>query len=183
MKRDLDIPAMARNLFVSTCELLKLNPDELTAAQKIRVDRASALRLQIDDLQSAQLRGAQIDLAKLIEASEALEHLLATSVTIPVKEHTEAREALATLIGNLAAVEQSETALLREENERLRAELAALRPRSLPPPPEPQPNNNNAASPPARRGMTTSAAMAADPWLRISRWTRREQGDEQQTRA
>jgi hypothetical protein len=27
MKRDLDFPAMARNLFVSTCELLKLNPD------------------------------------------------------------------------------------------------------------------------------------------------------------
>jgi hypothetical protein len=81
---------------LETCELLKLNPDDLTAAQKIRVDRASALRLQIDDLQSAQLRGAQIDLGKLIEASEALEHLLATSVTIPVKEHTEAREALGT---------------------------------------------------------------------------------------
>jgi hypothetical protein len=116
----------------------------LTAAQKIRVDRASSLRLQIDDLQSAQLRGAQIDLGKLIEASEALEHLLATSVTIPVKEHTEAREALAKLIGNLAAVEENETARLREENEQLRAELAALRPRALAPPPPP---NNTTAAP------------------------------------
>jgi hypothetical protein len=153
MQRDLDIPAMARNLFVNTCKLLGLDPDDLTAAQKIRVDRASALRLQIDDLQSAQLRGAQIDLAKLIEASEALEHLLATSVTIHAKEHDEARETLAKLIGSLAAVEQRETALLREENEQLRAELAALRPRSLPPPP-----NNNTDLP------TPEPPPARPPW-------------------
>ena len=71
-----DIATQARRLREQTCKLLDLKPDDLTLTQKLRVNRASALRIQIDDLEAAQLRGEQIDINKLIEASEALERLL-----------------------------------------------------------------------------------------------------------
>ena len=44
-------------------------------AEKIRVDRASALRLLLDDMQAAQLNGSAIDVAAFIKASEELERL------------------------------------------------------------------------------------------------------------
>lgn len=51
-----DLATKSRRLFASTSELLGLDPKHLTLAQKVRVDRASALRLQIDDLQSTPSR-------------------------------------------------------------------------------------------------------------------------------
>jgi hypothetical protein len=141
-----DLKAMARNLFAGTCEMLKLDPNNLTNAQKVRVDRASALRLQIDDLQAAQLRGAQIDMAKLIEASEALEHLLATSEVSAIERRPDdARQQLFKLISNLQTAEKSEAAWLRDENKELRAEIERLRceivAQRATPAPQPLPDN------------------------------------------
>jgi hypothetical protein len=48
------------SLRASTVALLGYDVDNLTAAQKIRVDRAIALRLVIDDAQARQMRGEVI---------------------------------------------------------------------------------------------------------------------------
>jgi hypothetical protein len=45
----------------SSAKLLKLDPDALSAAESVRVDRCAALRLMLDQMQSAQLAGATID--------------------------------------------------------------------------------------------------------------------------
>jgi hypothetical protein len=142
-----DLKTMARNLFADTCKMLKLDPNNLTNAQKVRVDRASALRLLIDDLQAAQLRGAQIDMAKLIEASEALEHLLATSEAVSAnnRDPDGAKRRLFGLLANLQAAEKSEAERLREENKQLRHEIKMLHAEiaSKQPPPEPKPPPDN----------------------------------------
>lgn len=57
-------------------ELLKYDLNNLTAAQSVRLDRAAALRLELDDVQSRQLAGLPIDMAKFVVASEALERLV-----------------------------------------------------------------------------------------------------------
>jgi hypothetical protein len=65
-----------RALRTSTAALLKYDIDNLTAAQEIRVARAAALRLQLDDLQSRQLAGEQINMSLFVAASEALERMV-----------------------------------------------------------------------------------------------------------
>jgi hypothetical protein len=60
----------------STATLLGYSDaDKLTAAQQIRVDRAIALRLVIDDAQAKQMRGEQIDVKSFVAASEDLEKM------------------------------------------------------------------------------------------------------------
>jgi hypothetical protein len=49
---------------------------KLTAAQSVRLDRAAALRLELDDLQGRQLAGLPIDTNKYVVASESLERLV-----------------------------------------------------------------------------------------------------------
>jgi hypothetical protein len=56
--------------------LLKYDLNNLTAAQSVRLDRAAALRLELDDISSRQLAGLPIDMAKFVVASEALERLV-----------------------------------------------------------------------------------------------------------
>jgi hypothetical protein len=65
------------HLKASTAKLLGYDDvDHLTASQRIRVDRALALRLVIDDTQSRQMRGEVIDVRAFTLASEALERMV-----------------------------------------------------------------------------------------------------------
>lgn len=57
-------------------QLLGVDLQRMSPAQTVRLDRATALRLEIDTLQSKQLAGSPIDVGKLMQASEALERLL-----------------------------------------------------------------------------------------------------------
>src|SRR5689334_17373916 len=59
-----------------TADLLGYDLANLTSAQSIRLDRAAALRLELDDIQSRQLAGLTIDMTKYVAASEALERLV-----------------------------------------------------------------------------------------------------------
>jgi predicted nuclease with TOPRIM domain len=119
-----DLETKSRRLFAGTCELLGLDPKQLTLGQKIRVSRASALRLQIDDLEKAQLLGQPIDINKLCEASEALERLV--NATGSASKNFEKQKAEFARLLNLqlnAAGEYEEIHKrpnLREENAQLR---------------------------------------------------------------
>ena len=55
-----------------TATLLGYDLSNLTPAQSVRLDRAAALRLELDDVQSRQLAGLPVDMAKFVVASEAL---------------------------------------------------------------------------------------------------------------
>jgi hypothetical protein len=59
-----------------TADLLRYDLNNLTPAQSIRLDRAAALRLELDDISSRQLAGLPVDMAKFVVASEALERML-----------------------------------------------------------------------------------------------------------
>jgi hypothetical protein len=61
----------------SSAKLLRLNPDSLSAAQSVRVDRCAALRLLLDRFQSQQLAGGEIDAKAFIAASASLSGCLA----------------------------------------------------------------------------------------------------------
>jgi hypothetical protein len=63
-------------LRASTAKLLRLDPAALSPSQQVRVDRCASLRLLLDGMQSAQLRGEQIDTRAFISASTELERLL-----------------------------------------------------------------------------------------------------------
>jgi hypothetical protein len=73
-----DIAKMGAKLRLQVCELLKLNPAALSAADEVLVSRIGSLRLLVSDLESAQLRGERIDLPLYLEASKALEDALRT---------------------------------------------------------------------------------------------------------
>ena len=68
--------ARAKALRASTCPLLGLDVEKLTPVDDVLVGRASALRLLVADLESAQLAGRAIDVAKYIDASAAVEDIL-----------------------------------------------------------------------------------------------------------
>lgn len=130
-----DIAAQARRLRAQTCELLGLDPNGLSVTQQLRVSRASALRLQIDDLESAQLRGQPIDINKLVDASESLERLVGGNPEAPAAyDFSGAKEELDRLLVQRAAAiehrEQRESERLREENAKLREENTQLRQRN-----------------------------------------------------
>jgi hypothetical protein len=151
----LNIEKTQRKLFLDTCKVLGLDPRNLSLAQRLRVDRASALRLEIDDLQAAQLGGRAIDIRRFIDASEALERLVNSTPTGNGSESSIslAHKRLAELIGNHASERDRSMEELKSENAKLRAEIAELRA----PAPEPRPDNvvpidgvarANAAKPP-----------------------------------
>jgi hypothetical protein len=155
-----DLETKSRRLFAGTCELLGLKPEQLTLAQRLRVSRASALRLQIDDLEKAQLLGQPIDIKQLVEASEALERLVNTTPNgdgSGSDKWEKARIEFEALIGlhlHTAGNEPKDTSeapTLREENTRLREENFKLKvqlteltsTKSMPQPtPTKQPDNN-----------------------------------------
>ena len=72
-------PALYDRLRRNTAEMLRYNLSDLSPQQKVRLDRAASLRLEIDNIQSRQLIGQPIDMAKFVASSEALERLIATA--------------------------------------------------------------------------------------------------------
>ena len=75
MSGQLNIEKTANKLFLDTCQFSTSIPNDLSVAQRLRVNRASVLRLQIDDLEAAHC-AASNSTSQLIEASEALERLV-----------------------------------------------------------------------------------------------------------
>jgi hypothetical protein len=179
-----DLETKARRLFAGTCELLGLDPKHLTLPQKLRVSRASALRLQIDDLEKAQLLGQPIDIKQLVEASEALEKLVNATPNgdgSASRNFEKAKAEFERLIGvHLNAAGEYEeidkqpslredNARLREDNARLLDEnfnlKAQLKELSTAKPPPTQQVNNNVVPLPKSRLEETNNRKPPDHYL------------------
>ena len=178
MTPDLDIAGMSNWLRASTAKLLGLDESKLSVAEKIRVDRASALRLLLDDMQAAQLNGGAIDVGEFIKASEELERLAGGNPeTTSTHDFSGAREELARFFVQRAerieAREMKESERLREELTKLREENTKLRSDlkvQAPQAPQKQPDNvvvfdgtarANAAKPPA---SYLKEGQPREPW-------------------
>jgi hypothetical protein len=110
-----------------TAVLLGYDLTNLTPAESIRLDRAATLRLELDDVQSRQLAGLPIDMAKFVVASEALERLVGgnpeTSTT--GVDFSNAHAELAALLDKrTAAIERRNAHELRDV--RANEEMAAI---------------------------------------------------------
>jgi hypothetical protein len=83
-----------------TAELLGYDLERLTAEQALRLDTAAALRLALDHLQGAVVRGESIDITKMLTASEALARLLPPTVlaTPPSEQREDPRVVLWNII-------------------------------------------------------------------------------------
>jgi hypothetical protein len=117
-----DQAKLFNSLRASTVELLGYDVDNLTAAQRIRVDRVIALRLVIDDAQAKQMRGESIDVRAFVSASEDLERMVGGNPASPPTEarfSVDARARLRrliekTLLGGEEIVDESQEALERQ---------------------------------------------------------------------
>jgi hypothetical protein len=76
MSEENPIARMQRRLRADTAKLLNYDINNLSAWQSVRLDRASTLRLQLDDISAAQLRGEVVDMPRFILASKELEAML-----------------------------------------------------------------------------------------------------------
>jgi hypothetical protein len=127
----LDGPEFFDALRADTSRLLGFSSvDGLAPSQSLKVDIVSSLRLELDRVQAAQLRGEPIDMKVLMMAGEMLERLLrpAEAVVAGADQFSDARERLAQLIDGLAgAAEHEQARVEREEITRLKAEVESLR--------------------------------------------------------
>jgi hypothetical protein len=73
-----ELDKRSRNLRRQTfCEFLNIDAfDALSPSDQVRVDKIGALRLEIGDLQVMQLAGRDVNVSRLVEASEQLEQLI-----------------------------------------------------------------------------------------------------------
>ena len=116
----IDTELMRKNLRAKTAAMLKLDVDNLTPAQSVRLDRAATLSLELNDIEERKLIGAPFDMVKYIAASEALERMLGGDPDVqqqPADQFAGAREELARFLENRAAA-------IERRDERLKAEAA-----------------------------------------------------------
>jgi hypothetical protein len=81
------------------------NAGALSPEQMLRADCATALRLGLDALQGALIRGESVDMAKMLTASEALARLLPPAVLAapPAERREDPRKALLEMILTMRA--------------------------------------------------------------------------------
>ena len=71
-----DTAALFEKVRAETAQMLGFDILCLTPAQGVRLDRATALRLEVDRILSLQMRGEPIDVGRLTTASIQLEEML-----------------------------------------------------------------------------------------------------------
>jgi hypothetical protein len=115
-------------LRTETAAMLGFGEVTLTAAQAMKVDLVTALRLGLDDLSGRLAAGERVDLGKLLEASEALLQFLPANVAAPPSPGGPdglfaARKRMAELLGIAEIWNETPS----EEEARRRAELDDLK--------------------------------------------------------
>jgi hypothetical protein len=124
-----DPDLLRKNLRIDTCRLLKYDINALTAAQEVRLTRATMLRLELDDIETRKINNQSFDAAKYILISEALERLVGGNpdqqTAAGQHDFAGAREELLHFLENRAAA-------LERRDERIKAE--ALEANKLVPP-------------------------------------------------
>ena len=130
-----DIATMSKHLRLTTCTMLKLDPNALSPADEILVARVGSLRVLVSDLEAASLRGEQISVGPYCEASEALEKVLRDVHRVEVTADGDPRALLAVSekMGRLMGLAMSEDEDAGYERDHiidtLRAEIASLKSR------------------------------------------------------
>jgi hypothetical protein len=125
--------------------------EPLTPQQKLRVDLAASLRMEIDRITRLQLAGSEINLRDLTNASEALENLLRPSAVAAVHSYgTVAPDKLKALLTTTFAAQSGPDAdiLAREE-------MAAVAAAFPPPPAITSEQTNNKQPAPTRSTSRT----------------------------
>jgi hypothetical protein len=174
-------------LRANTAALLNYDIDNLSLQQSLKVDLAASLRLEIDRITAAQLKGESVDLRELVLATESLSRLVAPAGTGTEAQQPDfegAREKLSQFLDDRAErLEQAlrssnpnvrEAALqnlspavneiiaeLRAEIERLNEQLLALQPPApvdQTPPPE-----QTISPPPPQPSNQPSPTLRAEP--------------------
>ena len=137
----------------SSAKLLRLDIDDLSPSEQVRIDRVASMRLLLDQLQQRQLQGEEIDARQFTVASEALERLLGGQPEAPthVFASDELRRKLRAMIertlgdvGDAAAADLADVQRREEVVQVLAA--APVDAAQAAPPPQPQlqqPTNNN----------------------------------------
>jgi hypothetical protein len=74
---------MFERVRAETAKMLGYNLDQLGLVQSVRLDRAIALRIEIDRVQAQQAQDQPIDIGRLSAASEQLEKLILLSEEQP----------------------------------------------------------------------------------------------------
>jgi hypothetical protein len=140
-----DVAGFYEHLRATTAALLNYDDvDHLTGAQQIRLERAIALRLVIDDAQARQMRGEAIDVKAFVDASEDLERMVggnpASSQTRFGPDHrAPLRELIerTVLAADVADAEHMADVMRREEAIQAQAAGVPVEAPVAPPPPEP----------------------------------------------
>jgi hypothetical protein len=114
-----DLAELFRKLRASTAALLNVDLNHLTPAQAIRVDRAAALRLQLDDLQRRQFAGEAIDMKEFCVASEQLEKLVGGDPDVAGAEDDFETRYQARIQEEFAGAHEKLSQLLRGQHERV----------------------------------------------------------------
>jgi hypothetical protein len=140
---DPDPAATYERLKTETAGMFGYDLADLSLTQGLQIDLVSLLRLEVDSMQGKVLAGETVDLARLVAAHGLLAKMLPTSALVApaaAADHHDqfagAREELARFLADRAErikareVRESERLLevnakLREENERLTAQLKA----------------------------------------------------------
>jgi hypothetical protein len=112
-------------LRATTARLLGFDLAKLTFRQLMRLDRAVALQLQVNDLKERQLDGDKIDISQLVTASQALEDLVAQSNGDAAVDTAAARTKFEALLDNYVEAKKTEDEEKIEQLEREVAELQA----------------------------------------------------------
>jgi len=167
---DLNLPEFFATLRQDTARLLGFAGVEgLSATAGLKVDLASSLRLEIDRMQAAQLRGEAADLRVLVVAGEMLECLLRpTEIVQQVQRSTDSRDRLKALIDATiragpatdpsVPTPEARVAELEAEVEQLRAELEVAR--AAPPPAAPSADVVPLRPAPPPRTLTAAESAA-----------------------
>jgi len=74
MPRDPDV--LRARLRLDTAKMLGVDLENMTAAQEVRLSRATMLRLELDDIESRKLNNQPFDVKAYVVASEALERMV-----------------------------------------------------------------------------------------------------------
>jgi hypothetical protein len=125
-------PDDAERSAVEACQLLGLGnePSRLCAADRLKVDLVSTLRLVIDHAGAVALEGGTADIGRLVGAVEQLTRLLPKTVVEPVPHRPDPRKALLDIILTMKAngeIADRDEPSLRERVAVLEAENANLR--------------------------------------------------------
>jgi hypothetical protein len=135
-KPDADPMAKAR---AEACEIFKLDPERLTAADELRITLFCTLRLAVDCEAAKAATASGVDLGKINIATELIQKMLPTALVPPADDRLSrfkgdpAERLVQIVVGAIQAIDPSgqpvpldtELDRLKRENEALRAMLGA----------------------------------------------------------